>query len=79
MLEQLAMFLSSSSLQRDPGRRAAVTVNAAMALLGMLKVAVGETVAEQGDLKHPTVERTVEEILRVRKPTFRYHAVALIV
>ena len=53
-------------------------MNAAMALLGMLKVAVGETVAEQGDLKHPTVERTVEEILRVRKPTSNLLVVALI-
>jgi len=79
VLEQLATFLSSTSLQRDPGRRAAVTVNAAMALLGMLKVAVGETVAEQGDLKHPTVERTIEEILRVRKPTPQPLGVALIV
>lgn len=65
MLEQLATFLSSPSLQRDPGRRAAVTVNAAMALLGALKVAVGETLAERGDLKNPTVERTIEELLRV--------------
>ena len=72
VLEQLATFLSSNSLQRDPGRRAAVTVNAAVALLGMLKVAVSETVAEPGDLRQPTVERTIEEILRVgrdhRKP-----------
>ena len=65
VLEQLATLLSSTSLQRDPGRKAAVNVNAAMALLGALKVAVGETVAEQGDLKHPTVERTIEEILKV--------------
>lgn len=65
VLEQLATCLSSSSLSRDPGRRAAVTVNAAMALLGVLKVAVGETVAEHGDLRHSSVERTIEEILRV--------------
>lgn len=65
VLEQLATFLSSSNLQRDPGRRAAVTVNAAIALLSMLKVAVGETVAEQGDLKHHSIEKTIEEILRV--------------
>lgn len=70
VLEQLATFLSSGTLQRDPGRRAAVTVNTAMALLCMLKVAVGETVAEPGDLKHPTIERTIEEILRVRMPRF---------
>ena len=36
-----------------------------MALLGALKVAVGETVAEHGDLKHPAVEKAIEEILRV--------------
>lgn len=42
-----------------------MTVNAAMALLGVLKVAVGETIGEQGDLRHPTIERTIEEILRV--------------
>ena len=65
VLEQLTTMLSSSSLQRDTGRRAAVTVNIAMALLGALKVAVGETIAEQGDLRHATVERTLEEILRV--------------
>ena len=67
VLEQLATFLSSTSVQRDPGRRAAVTVNAAMALVGLLKVAVNETIAEKGDLRHPTVERTIEEILRVRE------------
>ena len=64
VLEQLATFMASAAMQRDPGRRAAVTVNAAMALLGVLKVAVGETLAEQGDLKHPTVERTLEELVK---------------
>ncbi len=65
VLEQLATCLSSGTLQRDAGRKAAVTANAAMALLGALKVAVGETVAEPGDLKHPTVERCLQELLRV--------------
>lgn len=36
-----------------------------MALLSALKVAVGETIAERGDLKHPTVEKSIEEILKV--------------
>ena len=40
-------------------------VNSAMALLGTLKVAIGETIAHQGDLKHHTVERTIVEILKV--------------
>ena len=65
VLEQMATFLTSSNLQRDPGRKAAVAVNTAMALLSALKVAVGETIAEHGDLKHPTVEKTIEELLRV--------------
>ncbi len=65
-LEQMATYLSSSSLQRDPGRKAAVTANAAVALLGALKVALGETNAERGDLRHPTVERYLQEMLRVR-------------
>lgn len=67
LLEQLATFLSSSSLQRDPGRKAAVTVNIAMALLGALKVAVRETLAEPGDLRQPSVEKYLEETLRVSK------------
>lgn len=66
VLEQMATHLSASSLQRDPGRKAAITVNAAMALLGALKVTLGETQSERGDLRHPTVERYLQEILRVR-------------
>ena len=66
VLAQLATFLTSSSLQRDPGRKAAVAVNTAMALLSALKVTVGETIAERGDLKHPSIEKTIDEMLRVR-------------
>ncbi len=65
VLEQLATLLSSNILQRDPGRRAAVAVNAGMALLCALKVTCGETNAEQGDLRHPIIEKSLEEILRV--------------
>ncbi len=66
-LGQLANFLSSTTSRKDPGRRAAVTINAAMALLGTLKVAVGETIAERGDLKYSTVEKEIEDILRVSR------------
>ena len=65
VLAQLATFLTSSSLQRDPGRKSAIAVNTAMALLSALKVTVGETIAEHGNLKHSSVEKTIEEILRV--------------
>ena len=67
VLEQMATYLSANSLQRDPGRKAAITANAAMALLGALKVTLGETQSERGDLRHPTVERYLQEILRVSK------------
>lgn len=66
VLAQLATFLSSSALQRDPGRKAAIAVNTAMALLSALKVTVGEMVAERGDLKHPSIEKGIDELLRVR-------------
>lgn len=67
VLEQMVTHLSASSLQRDPGRKAAITANAAMALLGALKVTLGETRSERGDLRHPTVERYLQEIFRVGK------------
>ncbi|KAI4250726.1 MAG: hypothetical protein LQ352_005276, partial [Teloschistes flavicans] len=64
ILEQLLTLLSAASLQRSPGRKAAVAVNTAMALLGALKVAVGETAAEAGDLKHPAIEKALQTLLR---------------
>ncbi|KAL8754337.1 MAG: hypothetical protein Q9184_005144, partial [Pyrenodesmia sp. 2 TL-2023] len=64
ILEQLTTHLSAGSLQRAPGRRAAVAINTAMALLGALKVAVGEISAESGDLKYPAVEKSLEALLR---------------
>ncbi|KAI9796339.1 MAG: hypothetical protein M1825_000634, partial [Sarcosagium campestre] len=64
ILEQMATFLSYGSLQRDPGRKAAMTVNIATALLATLKVAAKETSVGPGDLRHGPVERTMEEMLR---------------
>ena len=64
-LEQLMTLLSAGAMQRAPGRKAAVSVNVAMALLGTVKVAVGEMAAESGDLKHPAVEKGLQTLLRV--------------
>ncbi|KAL8696538.1 MAG: hypothetical protein Q9201_007611, partial [Fulgogasparrea decipioides] len=64
VLEQLLTLLSAGALQRAPGRKAAVAVNTALALLATLKVAVGETAAESGDLKHPAVEKVLQTLLR---------------
>ena len=58
-------LVSAGTLQRSPGRRAAVVINIALALLGATKVAVGEVSAESGDLKHPAVEKALEALLRV--------------
>ena len=68
MLEQLSTFLSAKSLQRDPGRKAAISVNIALALLGALKVTMGETLASPGDLKSAAVEKCLDELLRVSFP-----------
>ena len=68
MLEQLSTFLAAKSLQRDPGRKAAISVNIALALLGALKVTMSETLATPGDLKSPAVEKCLDELLRVSVP-----------
>lgn len=65
VLEQLATLSSSNTFQKNPGRRAAVTVNTAMALLAALKVTVGETLAAPGDVRYPAVESCIQEMLHV--------------
>lgn len=64
ILEQVTTFLSAGSLQRDPGRKAAMNVNVATALLATLKVAVKETQSPSGDLTTPAVEKLMQEMLR---------------
>ncbi|KAH0562317.1 hypothetical protein GP486_002982 [Trichoglossum hirsutum] len=64
ILEQIATFLAANSLQRDPGRKAAMTVNIALALLAALKVSVKETLSAPGDLRSPSVEKIIQEMLR---------------
>jgi hypothetical protein len=65
VLEQLKSFLTDVSLQRDPARKMAISVNTATALLGALKVAVKETSLTPGSIKSDAVEDLVKEILRV--------------
>lgn len=66
-------LVSGGTLQRSPGRKAAVVINTALALLGATKVAVGEVSAEAGDLKHPAVEKALQALLRVCLSYFRQH------
>ncbi|KAL2351407.1 HEAT repeat protein-like protein [Cryomyces antarcticus] len=63
ILEQMSSFLSASSLQRDPARKTAMTVNVATALLSSLKVAVNETQSAAGDLRNPATERAIQDLL----------------
>lgn len=77
ILEQLAGFLKSPNFQRNPGRKAAVTVNTALALLAMLKVALGETTASSGDLRSPNVEKCLERLLTVSSSIFTHTIINL--
>ncbi|KAI1821786.1 armadillo-type protein [Xylaria intraflava] len=64
ILEQIATYTSAGSLQRDPGRKAAMTVNIASALLSTLKVAVKETPSSAGDVTNQAVEKLLQEMIR---------------
>ena len=63
-VEQIATFLTSPGLQRNPGRKAAVSVNIAVALLHALKVAVKETDFVAGKLSTST-DKTLQELVQV--------------
>uniref|UniRef100_A0A093VA73 Pof6 interactor protein 1 n=1 Tax=Talaromyces marneffei PM1 TaxID=1077442 RepID=A0A093VA73_TALMA len=63
-VEQIVTLLSSHSLQRNPGRKVAMTINIAIALLHTLKVAVRETIAPPGKLEAPT-EKIIQELLQL--------------
>lgn len=63
ILEQITTFLAAGSLQRDPGRKAAMNVNIATALLSTLKVAAKETISPSGDVSNPAVEKLLSEML----------------
>jgi hypothetical protein len=65
ILEQLSSFLSDNNLQRDPARRAAMSVNIGTALFLALKVAVRETSLPPGDLRTEGVAKAMRELLRV--------------
>ncbi|CAK7263994.1 hypothetical protein SEPCBS57363_000846 [Sporothrix epigloea] len=64
ILEQVATFMSTVSLQRDPGRKAAINVNVAVALLSTLKVAVRETQAPAGNITNQKVEQLLQDLIR---------------
>ncbi|KAH8737675.1 armadillo-type protein [Ilyonectria robusta] len=64
ILEQIRTFASAGVLQRDPGRKAAINVNLATAILATLRVAVKETQSPSGDLSNHAVEALLQDIVR---------------
>ncbi|KAJ5622935.1 hypothetical protein N7490_011540 [Penicillium lividum] len=62
-VEQIATFLTSPALQRNPGRKAALGVNIAVALLHALKVAVKETDFVAGKLSTST-DKILQELIQ---------------
>lgn len=64
ILEQIRTFASAGSLQRDPGRKAAINVNLATAVLATMRVAVKETQSPPGSLENLAVERLLQDIVR---------------
>lgn len=64
VLEQIKTFASAGLLQRDPGRKAAINVNVALAILSSMRVAVRETQSPPGNITNLAVERLLQDIVR---------------
>ncbi|KJZ79005.1 hypothetical protein HIM_01778 [Hirsutella minnesotensis 3608] len=64
VLEQIKTFASAGPLQRDPGRKAAINVNVAVAILASMRVAVRETKSPPGSISNMAVERLLQDIVR---------------
>ncbi|KAG5930409.1 hypothetical protein E4U42_001656 [Claviceps africana] len=64
ILEQIKTFASAGLLQRDAGRKAAITVNVALAILSSLKVAIKETCSQPGSVANLAVERLLQDMVR---------------
>ncbi|KAK4914852.1 hypothetical protein LTR49_016964 [Elasticomyces elasticus] len=62
-LEQMASSLSALSLQKDPARKAAITVNVTLALSAACKVATGDGGASKGDLRSVATEKALQALL----------------
>ncbi|PYI22599.1 HEAT repeat protein [Aspergillus violaceofuscus CBS 115571] len=62
-VEQIATYLASPSLQRNPGRKAAMVVNVAVALLHALKVSVKEIGPGAGRL-NPATDKVLQELVQ---------------
>lgn len=64
-MEQIAALLSAHSLNRNPGRKAAMTVNIAVTLLYTLRVAISQPASAAGSVKNLAAQKIVQELLSV--------------
>jgi len=62
-LEQITYSLSANTLQKDPARKAAITVNVALAFMSLCSVAIGEVGAVKGDLRNTATEKGLAALL----------------
>ena len=63
MLEQIASSITSPLLQKDPARRAAITVNIALALATVCRVATGDVGSTKGEIRSSATEKAVQSLL----------------
>lgn len=64
-LEQIASNVNAAALQKDPARKAAITVNISLALLTACKVANGEVGSAKGELRHQATEKSLQSLLHL--------------
>ena len=64
-LEQVTSSVSAVALQKDPARKAAITVNVALALMTACKVATGEAGSAKGELKNQSTEKGMQALLHL--------------
>lgn len=62
-LEQISSSLGSTALQKDPARKAAVSVNVALALMTVCQVATGDVGTAKGDLRNQVTEKAMQNLL----------------
>ena len=65
IIEQVSSSMSGTALQKDPARKAAITVNVALALMTACKVATGETGSAKGDIRHSGTEKGLQALLHL--------------
>ncbi|KAI5308417.1 hypothetical protein KEM55_005776, partial [Ascosphaera atra] len=63
IVEQIAALLSAHSLNRNLGRKAAMVVNTAVALLFSLRMASSQTGSSPGRFNNPAAQKIIQELL----------------